>query len=109
MNSSHDSFNLRALRKKAGLTQRELGAILGKHYSNIGFWETNGKMPPAELLPAMAKALGISIEEIFGLKKKDLSVSFGGKARLTFEAVAQLPKKRQERILEVINALLEHR
>ena len=97
---------LRLLRQAAGLSQRDLAALLGQHHSNIGFWETSGKLPPAELLPSMAQALGVSLEELLGVNKKKVSPTPPGKARLAFEAVSKLPRRQQEKILDVVNALL---
>lgn len=97
---------LQVLRKAAGLTQRELATLIGQHHSNVGFWEVSGKMPPAELLPSLAQALGVSVDDLLGITKKKTSVAPAGKARLAFEAVSRLPRKQQEKILDVVNALV---
>lgn len=96
---------LQSLRKAAGLTQRELATLIGQHHSNIGFWELSGKMPPAELLPSIAQALGVSVNDLLGISKSKASAP-SGKTRLAFEAVSKLPRKQQEKILDVVHALV---
>jgi len=98
---------LRSSREAANLTQRELALLIGQHHSNISFWESNGKLPPAELLPALTKALGISVEELLGVNNNKPR-SLRGKTFLAFEAVSKLPCRQQKKILEVVNALVSH-
>ena len=99
---------LLTLRKAANLTQRELASIIGQHHSNVGFWETSGKLPPAELLPAITQALGVSLDEFLGINNSKKSSHPRGKTLLAFEAVSQLPRKQQEKILNVVNAMIAH-
>jgi len=71
--------NISALRKKKGLTQEELGRALGVSMQAVSRWE-NGGVPDTMLLPALADALGVSIDELFGRK--------GGSVKLE-EAILQ--------------------
>ena len=98
---------LRSFREAANLTQRELAAMIGQHYSNINFWESTGKLPPAQLLPSLTKALGVSVDELLGINVKNSRV-LRGKTFLAFEAVSKLPQRQQKKILEVVNALVAH-
>ena len=52
--------NLKALRKKAGLTQSQLADLIGVHETTIRRWENNGDSPRAEDISSLAKALGVS-------------------------------------------------
>lgn len=56
---------IQRLRKSAGLTQDELGKKVGVSMQAVSRWE-NGGLPDAELLPAIASALGTSIDALFG-------------------------------------------
>ena len=47
-------------RKKAGLTQKELGEKLGISYQTIAQWENNLRNPKQETLQRIANALNIS-------------------------------------------------
>ena len=57
--------NLVRLRKAAGLTQDALAQAVGVSSQAVSKWENNGWPDPA-LLPAIAEALGASIDQLFG-------------------------------------------
>lgn len=51
--------NLIAAREKAGLTQKELAALLGIHYRTIQNWELAGKLPnKLDMVYKVAQILG---------------------------------------------------
>lgn len=56
---------LRARRKAAGLSQEELAAAVGCTYQAVGAWERGDVLPTAERLPALAEALGCSIDDLY--------------------------------------------
>ena len=51
---------LKALRKKAGLTQEELADVLGISYMTVRRWEAEKVSPRIEEIKAIAQALGVS-------------------------------------------------
>lgn len=51
---------LKALRKKAGLTQEALAEIIGVNNNAVSRWENNIDMPKTLKIIALAKALGVS-------------------------------------------------
>jgi transcriptional regulator with XRE-family HTH domain/DNA-binding MarR family transcriptional regulator len=53
------------LRKKKGVTQDELGKAVGVTMQAVSKWEC-GSTPDAELLPALADYLGVTIDTLFG-------------------------------------------
>ena len=55
---------LKAYRERASLTQQELADILKIDRSAISKWETGEFLPRTEKLPAIAKALGCTIDEL---------------------------------------------
>ena len=55
---------LKACRERASLTQQELADILKIDRSAISKWETGEFLPRTEKLPAIAKALGCTIDEL---------------------------------------------
>src|SRR5262245_14262399 len=55
--------HLLALRKKAGLTQIELASAVGVPQATIAFWEWTDKPPRSDVLPKMAKALSVTVED----------------------------------------------
>jgi transcriptional regulator with XRE-family HTH domain len=56
---------LKQLRKKAGLTQAELAQAIGTSQGAIAHYEMGIKAPELAKLPAIAKALGVTVAELF--------------------------------------------
>lgn len=56
-----------ALRKERGLTQEQLGQMVGVSAQAVSKWE-KGSMPDAELLPTIACQLEVSLDGLFGLE-----------------------------------------
>jgi transcriptional regulator with XRE-family HTH domain len=55
---------LKRLRERRGLTQAELASRIGVHRVTIATWETGRYRPSIDLLPKLAKALGIQVTEL---------------------------------------------
>lgn len=58
-------MNISELRRKAGLTQEQLGKAVGVSTQAVSRWECGGT-PDITLLPAIADRLGVSIDRLFG-------------------------------------------
>lgn len=56
---------LKEFREKAGLTQEELGAILGISQTAISLYETGGRKPDIETARLLAKALNTTLDSVF--------------------------------------------
>ena len=97
---------LRALREAAGISQRELARQIGQDQSNVRYWETTGKIPRSDVLAPIAAALGVSVQELLGQPKPKRAPAPGGKVRQVFEAVTKLPRRQQQKIVEVVEALV---
>lgn len=57
--------NIKTLREKAGLKQVDLAGKLKIGQSTVAMWETGEAMPRADKLPALAKLLGCTIDDLF--------------------------------------------
>lgn len=103
------AHQLSKLRHAAGLSQRELARALDVHHSNVSFWERTGVAPRGEVLPKMAEILGVSVDALLGEnpKAKAAAAAPAGRARLAFNAVSKLPRSQQQKILDVVEALLK--
>jgi transcriptional regulator with XRE-family HTH domain len=102
--------HLLALRKAAGLTQIELAHFLRVPHANIAFWEWSDKPPRSDVLPLMAKAFGVRVEELLApTSEKTLAKHSGpvGEVQRAFEAVRKLPRSQQRRIIETVYALVD--
>ena len=56
---------LRPRRKAAGLTLQNLAEKLGLTSAAVGAWERGVAVPPADRLPALARALGCRIDDLY--------------------------------------------
>ena len=65
--SSRLAENLATYRKRAGFTQKTLGAALNVASTTVSTWERNGAQPDADMLFTISKLLGVSVSEVYGL------------------------------------------
>ncbi|MGH8018618.1 MAG: helix-turn-helix domain-containing protein [Opitutaceae bacterium] len=99
---------LAVLRQQAGLSQAGLAQRIGVHPSNIGFWELKGTPPRGEILPALARELGVSVDELLGVRPiKARPAGPEGKLRKVFERASKLPRAQQAKVAEFVEAFVE--
>lgn len=55
---------LAAMRKAAGFTQEELSSEIGVSRRIIAYYEGETRHPPTTILPRLALALGVSVDEL---------------------------------------------
>lgn len=53
-------------RKQAGLSQEQLGDKLGVSRQAVSKWELNAALPDTDKLVPLARALGVSVDELLG-------------------------------------------
>lgn len=58
-------LNIKELRRKQGLTQRELASKLGVDRSRISQWEIGYCLPKITELPKLAEALNCNLQDFF--------------------------------------------
>lgn len=58
-------LNIKELRRKQGLTQRELASKLGVDRSRISQWEIGYCLPRVTELPKLAEALNCNLQDFF--------------------------------------------
>ena len=77
---------LRQFRLAAGLSQRELAGLIGETQQNVAFWEQSDKPPRSDVLPRLAQALGVRVEDLLQPGAESLRRSGpAGKLRKVFE------------------------
>ncbi len=99
---------LTELRLKVNLSQKELAELVNVPIANIGFWERTNTPPSSKILPRLAEVLGASVEEVLTGNARQTRRNSGRSGRLkeTFDDVSKLPRNRQKKILDVVDALL---
>ena len=94
-------------REAIGMTQIELAMALKVSQQTVAFWEREAPAPKSDILPDMAKVLNISIDYLLTGEDNDKKRP-GPKTKIekSFSEVSSLPKQKQEKILDVVDALV---
>lgn len=108
---------LLALRKAAGLSQTQLAERVGETQGNISFWERTDKPPRSDILPKLARVLGVSVEALLGVRDDapeapPLAPGPGrtGELQRAFEEARKLPRRQQQKVVEFVIAFVnEHK
>jgi transcriptional regulator with XRE-family HTH domain len=100
---------LRKIRKQRGFSQTELAEVIASSQRAICSYEQDRTAPPAHLLPKMAKAFGISLDELMGLTPKDIQENGNRSSRWSrkFEQLERLPERKQRTIMQVLDMALK--
>jgi transcriptional regulator with XRE-family HTH domain len=99
---------LARLRQEAGLSQRDLAAEVNISQRMVAYYEKQTAHPPTHLLAILAKALGVSSDQLLGIKE----VKSNGRTRdnrlwRRFSQVEQLPQSQRKQIVQILDAFLE--
>jgi len=86
---------LHELRMRAGLTQYQLGALVGVSDKAVSKWENGSSKPQTDLLYKLSEVLGISVDELLtckyhSLESKDAEGVFAMKKELWNKAFEQM-------------------
>jgi transcriptional regulator with XRE-family HTH domain len=101
---------LATLRKARGLTQEQLGEIVGLSQRMVAYYESQGGQPPGAILPDLARALGVSTDQILGVEPVQEKVSpTQARIRKRLRKVEELPSADQKAVLRLVDALLKDR
>lgn len=100
-----------ALRKARGLTQVQLAKAAGTSSRAISSYETDVSYPPATVIAELARGLGVSADELLGLKKpsKASQQPMDAETRRLwkkFHQVMSLPERDQRAVMRLINSLV---
>jgi|CXWL01.1.fsa_nt_gi transcriptional regulator with XRE-family HTH domain len=98
---------LARLRKEAGYTQQTLGAEVGISQRMMAYYEVQTSHPPAHLLPALADALGLSVDELLGRRRRAKSQAPSNQRLMRqLQKVEKLPSHARRAVLEHIDGLV---
>ena len=110
INEKDESFGerLARLRQAAGYSLRELAAEVGTSHRMLVYYEKHSGQPAAHLLPQLAKALGVSTDQLLGVAKTKTN----GRVRDTklwrrFSQLEKLPPPERKPIIQVMDAFLK--
>ena len=98
------------LRRSRGLTQDELGALVGLSNRMIAYYERDDAQPPGAMLAPLATALRVTTDELLGLAPPTATLR-PRTARLLkrLQQIEELPRADQRAVLKLVDAMLETR
>jgi transcriptional regulator with XRE-family HTH domain len=99
---------LTALRKNAGLSQTALAGEIGISQRMMAYYESPTAQPPANLLPAIARVLGVSIDALLGVETtRNKTRATDTRLQRRLQQIEQLPPEERRQILQVLDAFIE--
>jgi len=102
----HFGKRLARLRQAAGFSQYTLADELGISQRMVAYYEGETDHPPTHLLPAFAKALGVSTDQLLGVEKES-SRNRDLQLWRRFSEVAKLPPQKRKHIVRILDTFLE--
>jgi transcriptional regulator with XRE-family HTH domain len=97
-------------RRRAGLTQVELAGRLGVTQQVVAAWERRNVALRAEQIKILAEALGTTADYLIGIAVTWRGTKGpSGKVRQVFEQVSKLPRRQQQKVVEFVEAFVQHK
>jgi transcriptional regulator with XRE-family HTH domain len=96
------------LRTAAGYSQRDLAKEIGISQRMIAYYEKQIQHPPTHLLPALAKALGVTADQLLGSE----TVRATGKEKdkrlwRRFSQIEKLDAKEKRQVIQLLDTFIE--
>ncbi len=95
------------LRKDAGYTQTELANELGITQRMISYYEGHAEYPPSALLPKIAELLGVSADELLGIKPAKKGKQPDTRLQRRFQQIQKLPTRDKRQITQIIDTFIK--
>ncbi|MFZ5698007.1 MAG: helix-turn-helix domain-containing protein [Pseudomonadota bacterium] len=96
-----------ALRIDNNLTQQQLADALTVSQQVVASYEVGRRRVPVSLLPALARVLGVSIEELIGEEARPAKRGPAPKLQRQIERIQELPKPKQRFVMEMLDTVLQ--
>jgi transcriptional regulator with XRE-family HTH domain len=98
---------IHAAREAMGLSQAQVAEALGITQTAYAVWERHPVALRPDQIQQLTELLHVSVETLYGNgREKRTGGGPVGKARQVFEAVSRLPRRQQQKIVEVVQALV---
>lgn len=99
---------LATLRKAAGVTQTAFAQEIGISQRMMAYYEGPTAHPPANLLPDMAKALGVSVDTLLGVEtSKRRAKATDTRLQRRLQEIEKLGVTERRQIIQLIDAFIE--
>jgi transcriptional regulator with XRE-family HTH domain len=93
-------------RKASGLTQTQLGEQLGVAQQTLAHYEMGRLRVAVAFMPPLAKALGITVEELMGEDTPPAKRGPAPKLQQQIERIQQLPRSKQRFVMQMLDTVL---
>jgi len=93
-------------RKSAAITQVQLAETLSVSQQTVASWEVGRRGVPVATLPALARALSVSIESLIGEKAPPGKRGPAPQLQQKIERLTRLPKAQQRLVLQMLDGVL---
>jgi transcriptional regulator with XRE-family HTH domain len=100
---------LARLRRERGLTQTQLGEVLGVSQQHVVAFEKGRRRVPVSALPVLARTLEVSVEELVGEQPQRRPAKRGPTPKLQqqMERISRLPRGTQKLVTQMLDAVLQ--
>lgn len=99
---------LAQIRKAAGFTQLELANEVGVSRRMIAYYEGQSEHPPTSLLPDIAIALGVSTDELLGVKKVKKPGKADNRLQRRFQQIEKMEAKDKRQVMQMLDTFIEN-
>ncbi len=100
---------LAAFRKAAGFTQEELSSEIGVSRRMIAYYEGETQHPPTTILPRLAQALGVSVDELLnGNGRREAPTRpMSNRLQRKLQELEKLGAKEKRQALQLLDMFIE--
>jgi len=95
-----------AARTTVGLSQAQVAEKLGITQTAYADWERYHVALRSDQVEKLTQILKVTVEQLYGNTQEKRQGGPVGKARRVFESVSRLPRRQQQKIVEVVEALV---
>ncbi len=93
-------------RKDSAITQVQLAKMMQVSQQTVASWEVGRRGVPVSVVPALARALGSTVETLVGEEDRPTKRGPTSKLLQQLERLSALPKPKQRAVMEVLEAML---
>jgi len=99
--------NLQAVRKRRGLTQKELGEKIGLTREAVASYEAGRSNLTIPALLDMAAALRVTVNEILGLERHTVEITISRRWAKRMDIIENLPESVKKHLLRTLDDVIK--
>lgn len=93
-------------RKASSITQVQLAETMDVSQQTVASWEVGRRGVPVSMVPALARALGLTVETLIGETPQPGKRGPTPKLQQQLQRLSALPKPKQRAVMQVLEAML---